>query len=335
MARLWVLLAVVCLTGCGHAARKDVRAIVDHERAILGMNRAVIRIPEVDAYLSSWGKEVIGAAVELDNAYERQKSQTLDIYDLFDVYLVHSVTPNAWMWGDDFACITTTLFLEAESPEELIAVLAHEFGHIREKHSVEREERKYAARARYITLAALTGAIAGYTGDTRAMSIVLNNSDVFLNNYVRHRIGDEIEADDYALRIYAHLRLEPSRSDDFFERLLRNYGNWGGHTHPVTTARIRRIRQFFAGRDRGERTREVDLAEFRAMQRAVAYRIVQLADAGVLYSTEWERERLRSTGYAMYPASSCGVFFVDYDVLFNDLVQAIRLRLSSEVGAGE
>lgn len=323
------IICCLLLAGCRHAAMRDVRAIVDQERALLALDRGVIRIPEVDLYLQELGCKVLNAVQNLDNTAQK-RSKTLDIYDRFDVVLLHSLTPNAWVWGDDFACITTRLFLDLDSPEELVAVLAHEYGHIQEMHAVEREERKYAAQARFILLCALAGAVAGYSGDSTLTRTVFNNAEILLNNYQKYKKADEYEADDVGLRIYRHLRLDSDKFDDFFERAVRQYCNYGGGTHPLTQDRISRIRNRMADYKQTSGFKPMDLRRLKLLQRSVALTIVKRAQEGALFGTEWERARLASSGYAVHPAFGCGPFFVDSDVLANDLVAVLRKRITMQ-----
>ena len=123
---------MLALVGCRGQAELAVRALVDTEEMHLRRSPAVIRDAEIDGYLDELAAGVLEAARRLEDVTtdDPREGSEIDAYDRFDVVLVHSTALNAWVYGDDFACVTSNLVVHSEAPEEIVAVLCHEFAHL-------------------------------------------------------------------------------------------------------------------------------------------------------------------------------------------------------------
>jgi beta-barrel assembly-enhancing protease len=99
------------------------------------------------------------------------------------------------------------LLNQAQSPDEVAGVLAHEIGHVRERHVMQ-------GLLRQMGLAVVLGGFDGSGGAT------INN--VLSTTYTR---GAEEEADRHSLKSLAGASISPLPTADFFERLSRMDGS--------------------------------------------------------------------------------------------------------------
>jgi Peptidase family M48 len=120
---------------------------------------------------------------------------------------------------------------EANNPEEVAAVLAHEIGHV-----VGRDPTRDALR-----LAGSVGVLGLIFGDFAGGTVVLLLADQLIN--AQYSQSAEAGADDYAHARLTESGLPPAALGTFFERLRDEYGDAEGlaahfASHPQMTARI-------------------------------------------------------------------------------------------------
>ena len=96
---------------------------------------------------------------------------------------------------------------QAKSPDEVAGVLAHEIGHVRQRHVMQ-------GMLRQMGLAVVLGGFDGNGGAT------LNN--VLAVTYTRE---SEKEADDHSIKAMAKAAISPQGTSEFFERLARMDGS--------------------------------------------------------------------------------------------------------------
>ena len=101
------------------------------------------------------------------------------------------------------------LVKQAQSPDEVAGVLAHEIGHVREKHVMQ-------ALLRQIGLAVVLGGIDGNSG-----ALV---SNVLAMNYSR---ASEAEADAHSMKVLGRANISPVGTASFFDRLSELDGSAG------------------------------------------------------------------------------------------------------------
>lgn len=114
----------------------------------------------------------------------------------------------------------------------LAGVIAHELGHIRERHSVDQMEKQSIAG---LLLGNLT------KGNLRSLGAIAAN--VGLLKFSR---SDEYEADDVGARMMANAGYDPAGLLRFFQKLQQSEGRGSGaiswlRTHPSSSQRIRRL----------------------------------------------------------------------------------------------
>ena len=147
------------------------------------------------------------------------------------------IGPNAFALPGGTIVITDAMMKVAESPEEVLAVLAHEIGHV---------ERRHAMR-HMLQDSAVAVSVAAITSDAASLSVAVAGLPVVLAR-TRYSRDFESEADDYAFRLLKQHGLSPEAFATLMERLAGKQGNSGQalaflSSHPVTAERIRRARE--------------------------------------------------------------------------------------------
>jgi hypothetical protein len=327
------------LAGCRGIAMTDVHRVALQQESIVSRSAARLEVYEADAYLDELGEEVLAAACDMDRVRNVDGPGPLDVYDRFDIYLVHSEMPNAWTYGDDFVCISTALLLEAESPEEVAAVLAHEFGHIREGHLVEERERFMFNEAMANTLVVL-GAAADlalmtqglYDPSYSVMEAAGQYARTMRADYSPYQPGDEFEADIYGLELYAELGLDTRYYDDFLQRMSCIYeeSNAASVSHPGTAARLHVINSEMEALEPESSERSLDMERFREVQTLVAAQLVSRHQRGQLLTYEQSSSRWRRGGGDVVTVCACGPLDADKEVCHRRFKAAIARHIGEE-----
>lgn len=182
------------------------------------------------------GKEVIDD--EKVNAAIDSIVQRIDQFDGADIKYQLSVVDaemvNAFAFPGGYVVVTTGLIKQADAPEQVAAVLAHELTHVLQRHSMRKLVRQ-----------AGTGAILGIVfGDTSALSRLIELSTQ-LHGLAFDR-DQERQADDGAVNILQQAGISPSHLAAFFEKIKQVDAATGSipamlRTHPVTEERIKRV----------------------------------------------------------------------------------------------
>jgi Zn-dependent protease with chaperone function len=145
--------------------------------------------------------------------------------------------PNAFALPGGTIIITDQMIELAQTREEILAVLAHEIGHVEHRHSL-----------RLIVQSSLAALVAtAVTADAASLSAAVAGAPVILiqKKYSRKF---ETEADEFAFNLLREHHISPAAFADIMERL----GAREGHdrsgsflsTHPATADRIRRAREY-------------------------------------------------------------------------------------------
>ncbi|MHB8453309.1 MAG: M48 family metallopeptidase [Acidiferrobacterales bacterium] len=146
------------------------------------------------------------------------------------------VGPNAFALPGGTIVITDQMVEVAHSEDEILAVLAHEIGHVELRHTM----RKLLEGSATAVLAATI------TSDAAALSSAVAGLPVALLQ-ARYSRRFETEADDYAFRLLKQKGISPNAFADLMERLAKQGVGAGRNfsflsSHPVTTERIARAR---------------------------------------------------------------------------------------------
>lgn len=155
---------------------------------------------------------------------------------------------NAFALPGGFVVINSGLILRAETPEELLGVVAHEMVHVTEQHGI---RNIIGSAGIYLTVSTLLGDVSG-------LLAVLVEATPFLLNQ-RYSRGFETAADEKGAQLLLTARIDPRGLSRFFEKLkeeedrrLKELAGEDNHalakatlsmlsTHPATEHRIRHL----------------------------------------------------------------------------------------------
>lgn len=331
------LLAIPLLgqPGCTQMARQEVAALVAAERTRLDAARSRITDVPVVEYLNTVAGVILEAARKADSITEAesQSDHVLNIYDRFEVVLVHDPFPNAWVVGDDFACVHSAAILMTETPDELAFILAHEYGHLRREHQVRTVTRRYATEFAAGLAAGLATAAAVSRAQSdpyyspaelqRDLTTARLLALVILATYRPYDKNDEFEADDQAMDLLLAAGLPLDGGVVFLSRLLEKYGEGPSESHPPLAQRIARLRGRMQQYGDYNPPVEFDVALFARMRervRTLAQRNLAAAEPA-FYSFE---RRTLSPGKALAPLQACGPLHAPPDLLAQRYVEMLR-----------
>jgi len=162
----------------------------------------------------------------------------------YTFYVVNSDVVNAFS-VPGYVYVDRGLIMRTSNWTELAGVLAHEIGHVEDRHSVEAMERANGANMglnlAYILLGRNPGSVEG-------TAVGLGGTAVL----ARYSRGAESEADQTAIQLLMAARIDPRGLPTFFQKLLNDeqrssagVGQWFA-THPTNTDRISATRSAIA-----------------------------------------------------------------------------------------
>lgn len=164
--------------------------------------------------------------------------------DAVGIHLIGDPSINAFVANGLNMYIQTGLIEAADTPNEVIGVIAHETGHMAGGH-LARSDAAISSATRPMLLSLLlgVGAIAAGSPDAGMAALALGQT-VGQANYLRFSRGQESSADQAAVTYLNQVGRSPIGLEQFFEK-LRNYEllssrapNPFFQTHPLSTARI-------------------------------------------------------------------------------------------------
>jgi beta-barrel assembly-enhancing protease len=185
--------------------------------------------PEVVDYLNSLGNRLVA------NSNDRGRA--------FEFFLMRDNTLNAFALPGAFVGVHSGLILAAESESELASVLAHEIGHVTQRHIA----RQIAGQERsgWATLAALALAILVARSNAQAaQAAVAGAQAASIQSRLDYTREYEREADRTGVELLNKSGFDPRGAVSFFERLQRNNRVYETNapqylrTHPMTSDRI-------------------------------------------------------------------------------------------------
>lgn len=194
------------------------------------------------------------AAVELDrgtpvadsaNPYMvRLQRMTKDIqhYDglklNFKVYLANDV--NAFAMADGTVRVYSGI-LDAMPDDQVFAVIGHEIGHVKLKHSYNQMRENILSDTAFQAAAAVNGTVASLTSSQLGQ---IGKAAI----HAHFSQSDELEADRYAVKMLLSLKKDPRSMRRSIETLETLHGAGGGFlsSHPSNPKRIEQIEQAIA-----------------------------------------------------------------------------------------
>ncbi len=164
-----------------------------------------------------------------------------------DLYILNDRSLNAFVANGNNMFLHTGLLETLETPEELMAVIAHETGHIAGGHQARRQINIRNARGPAL-LGVLVGIAAGVAGGGEAgAAVIAGSQSAILRTLLRYNRGEEAAADQAALDYLARARVDPAGLLRLLARFrgqeVFNLGNIDPFilSHPLSTERMQLI----------------------------------------------------------------------------------------------
>ncbi|MBL8531928.1 MAG: M48 family metallopeptidase [Hyphomonadaceae bacterium] len=164
------------------------------------------------------------------------------------LYIVNDSSLNAFVAGGQNIFVHTGLILAADTPNELIGVLAHETAHISGGHLVrQREAIAQSMRTGLISIGLGVLAMAAGAPDAGA-AIIASSQQFAMGNMVRHTRVQESAADQAAVQYLEATGQSPRGLLDFFNKNIRPYEFMVRRappylvTHPFSSDRVEALR---------------------------------------------------------------------------------------------
>lgn len=191
----------------------------------------LIRDEEIETYLREWTKDVVAAA---------GLSQ-----DQVNIILVQSSDINAFVAGGANVFIYTGLIQKTDNPGEVIAVIAHELGHIAGGHLTRTREEMSNASFETMIGAVLGLGAAIATGDSGAAAagMAIGSSNA-MNSYLSFSRVQESSADQAGYRFMENAQLNPTGILTFLQKIQNeellptSQQSQFMRTHPLSDSRI-------------------------------------------------------------------------------------------------
>jgi predicted Zn-dependent protease len=169
------------------------------------------------------------------------------------IHLVGDPRLNAFVAGGQRMFINTGLLIRAETPEQVIGVIAHEAGHIAGGHLARVQDELRNAELKSI-IAAVVGVAAGLaSGDSRvAAGIIGEGSQAAFADLLKYSRTQESSADAAGLKYLDSVGLSARGLVEFFGLLQREIRVTGGRehpylsSHPLTADRISAVKAHLA-----------------------------------------------------------------------------------------
>jgi len=131
----------------------------------------------------------------------------------YRLYFRRGVGPNAFALPGGFVVMTDELVELSENDDEILAVLAHEIGHVEEQHGLRILIQNSAATAIVVTATGDVSGVAGLAASIPAMMMKSKNS----------RIA-EADADRFAVDLFEKSGRDATALADILERLYESFG---------------------------------------------------------------------------------------------------------------
>jgi predicted Zn-dependent protease len=229
--------------------------------------QSVIRDTEIEGIIHEWSDPVFSA-------------MGLEPSEI-EILLINDAELNAFATRGRIMGLNTGLILRTESPNELLGVVAHEAGHIRNRHTLRDGAQGAGMQPMLMTMA--LGALAIAAGAPDAGAVLLGNSQYFGTlSALRYMTHQEGEADNTGARALEQAGQSGRGLVTFFENFraqevfsdARRYPYF--RSHPLSSQRIENLRRFVAEQSNYGQT---DSAERMAQHALVLAKIHAFMDA--------------------------------------------------------
>ncbi len=224
----------------------------------------------------------------------------------FGFFAVRDPLINAFALPGGFIGVHSALILAAQNESQLASVLAHEIGHVAQRHIA----RMIGAQKQDALLplaSVVLAALAARSSPDAAMGMLMGGTGLAMQRQLNFSRDAEREADRVGLQILQDGGFDTSGMVAFFARMQsvnRNYSDAVPPyllSHPLTTERIADIEARIRGAHYKQRADNIDFFLIRARVRVLQDSSVQgLRDAGAYFENQLREKTSRETAAANY-----------------------------------
>lgn len=194
------------------------------------------------------------------------------------VYIVSDNSLNAFVAGGQKLFINTGLLLKADTPEQVMGVMAHETGHIAGGHlsRIHDQLRNASAISILSTLAGVAAGVAAGRSDVGTAAI-LGGQNVAQRNFLAYSRTQESSADQAGVKFLTDVGISSRGMLDFMKKLegqeLLSTASQDPYlrSHPLTTERVDFLANFVANSELKDKKVSPELYERHARMRAKLY----------------------------------------------------------------
>ena len=303
----------------GDTEREDLSPLIERKlgeeimRDIRG-DRDYLDDAPILEYLNNFGDALVAA---------RPGVRGESSYDYF-FFAVRDGQLNAFALPGGFIAVHSALLLAAQSESELASVLAHEIGHVTQRHIARMlgQQRQDAL----IPLAAMVlAALASRAGGDAAMGVFAAGQGLAIQRQLNFGRDAEREADRIGFQIMGEAGFDTSGMVAFFGRMQtasRSYSDLTPaylQTHPLTSERIADIQARIREQPYRQRADSLDFHLVRARARVLQDESAQgLSEAAAFFDTQLAQQSRFQSAAAQY-----GLAFIA--LKRNDLAKAQKL----------
>ena len=195
--------------------------------------------PELEDYLAAQSARLLQAALLQGHLRPGQSIEPGE----FRFFAVRDPAINAFALPGGFIGIHTGLMAQSQSESELMSVLAHEIGHVSQRH-ISRQFGQRRQSSAVMIAAALLAAMAASSSADAAMGIMSLGQTVAVQDQLAFSREAEREADRVGLGLMQEAGFDPQAMASLFQKLVRAgefyesaAPNWV-RSHPLTSERI-------------------------------------------------------------------------------------------------
>lgn len=275
----------------GEVGREDLSPIMERklgEEIMRGIrnNKDYIDDEVAAEYLNNFGAKL------LDAHPEARGEANVDFY----FFTVRDPRINAFALPGGFIGVHSELILAAQTESQLASVLAHEIGHVSQRHiarMIGNQKQDALIPLSSLILAALTMR----ASPDAAMALAVGGQGIAAQRQLNFSQNAEREADRVGLKILRDGGFDPSGMVAFFERMQNSTRGYSDNvpaflrTHPMTTERIADIQNRIQTETFQKPRDNLDFQLFRARMRVLQDDSTQ----GLFNSKDYFGEQLKKT----------------------------------------
>lgn len=224
LTRAAIGLAALAVAGCATLSVPEEQQLADRFEADIRRQHRLVSDKVIVGYVDQIGRRIVAAAGPQPFAYE------------FSV--VDDPEINAFAGPAGMIYVHTGTILAARNVSELAGVIAHEVGHVAERHISENYGKQRAAGIAHTAAVLGGGLLAGSVGANAANLATGLGLTGVLNSFGREA---EREADDFAVHVLPRAGYDPNGLPSFFETLVAEGGPSGPaflSSHPAPKDRL-------------------------------------------------------------------------------------------------